>query len=81
MVYQLCSLVTTYRNVISTVTYVMEFTEECLTVFWTYVHALLCVFYVTWHLGHDHIDLLYKRIHFQSDNLPRELAICTIICI
>ena len=31
------------RNVTSTVTHVMEFTEERLSVFWTYVHALLCV--------------------------------------
>ena len=32
----------------------MESTEECLTVFWTYVHALLCgFFFVTWHLGQD----------------------------
>ena len=40
---------TTYHNVISTVTPVMEFTEKCLTVFWTYVHALLCA----WHLDQD----------------------------
>ena len=26
----------------------MEFTEECLTVFWTYVHVLLCVYPSTW---------------------------------
>ena len=34
----------------------MEFTEECLTVFWIYVHALTFVmrlFLVTWHMGHD----------------------------
>ena len=29
----------------STATHVMEFTEECLTVFWTYAHALLCVYF------------------------------------
>ena len=40
---------TTYRNVTSTVTHVMEFTEECSTVFWTYVHVLLCVYF--WSLG------------------------------
>ena len=39
----------TYRNVTSTVTHVMEFTEECLTVFWTYVYALLCIWF--WLLG------------------------------
>ena len=44
MVYPSCSLMTTYRNVTSTVTHVMEFTEECLTVFWT-VYALLCVLF------------------------------------
>ena len=44
---------TTYRNVTSTVTHVMEFTEECLTVFYIYVHALLCFFLVIWHLGQD----------------------------
>ena len=33
----------TYYNVTSNVTHFMEFTEECLTVFWTYVHALVCV--------------------------------------
>ena len=45
---------TTYRNVTSTKTHVMEFTEECLIVFWTYVHALLLVYFlVTWHLGQD----------------------------
>ena len=43
MVYPSCSWMTTYRNVASTVTHVLEFTEEYLTVFWTNVHALLCV--------------------------------------
>ena len=46
MVYPLCSWMTTYRNVTSThVTHVLEFTEEYLTVFWTNVHALLCVYF------------------------------------
>ena len=49
MVYISCCSMTTYRNVTSTVTHVMEFTEESLTVFWTYVHALLCVYF--WLLG------------------------------
>ena len=32
------------RNVTSTVTHFMELVaKECATVFWTYVHALLCV--------------------------------------
>ena len=44
MVYPSCSLMTTYRNVTLTVSHVTEFTEECLIVFWTYVHALLCVY-------------------------------------
>ena len=35
---------TTYRNVPSTLTYVIEFTEECLTVFWIYVHVMLCIY-------------------------------------
>ena len=45
MVHQSC----TYQNVTSTVTHFMEFTEEFLSVFWTYVHALLCVYF--WLLG------------------------------
>ena len=49
MVYPSYSWMTTYRNVTSTVTNVVEFTEECLTVFWTYGHALLCVYF--WLLG------------------------------
>ena len=28
----------------------------------------------------DHVDLIYKRIHFQSNIQPRELAICLVIC-
>ena len=27
-----------------------------------------------------HVDRIYKRLHFQSDIWPRELAICAIIC-
>ena len=49
MVYQSCSWMTTYRNVTSTLTHFMEFTEECLTLFWTYVHTLVCVYF--WLLG------------------------------
>ena len=49
MVYLSCCLMTTYHNVNSTVPHVMELTEECLTVFWTYVHALLCTYF--WLLG------------------------------
>ena len=59
------------------VTNVMEFTEDWLTVFWTYVHALLYVYF--WLLG-DHVDLKNKRLHFQSDFYLRELALCSIIC-
>ena len=55
---------TTYRNVTSTVTHVMEFTEECLTVFWTYVHALLCA----WHLDQDDkITLILYTICMLAD--------------
>ena len=43
------SWMTAYRNVTLTETIVMEFTDECLTVFWTYVHAFLCVYF--WLLG------------------------------
>ena len=32
-------------DVTSTVTNVMAFTEECLTVFWIYAHALLLVYF------------------------------------
>ena len=51
MVYPSCFWMTTYRNVTSTVTHVMEFTEECLNVLWAYVHAFLCVSFLlldTW---------------------------------
>ena len=66
---------TTYRNVTSTVTHVMEFTEECLTVFWTYVHALLCVlFLVTWHLGQDDkmTLILYTNVYIFKDTFNQE---------
>ena len=33
------------RDVTSTVTNVMAFTEECLTVFWIYAYALFCVYF------------------------------------
>ena len=61
MVYPSCFCMTTYRNVTLTVTHVMEFTEEFLTVFWTYEHALLCA----WHLDqNDKIMLiLYTKIY------------------
>ena len=61
---------TTYLNVTSTVTHVMEFTEKYLTVFWT-DYALLCVLFIGYLAPgprcQDHVDLIYKRIHFQSD--------------
>ena len=25
------------------------------------------LFFVIWHLGQDHIDIIYMRLHFQSD--------------
>ena len=58
----------TYRNLTSTVTHFMEFTKECLTVFLTYVHALLCLIFGYLAPGprrQDHVDLVYKykRIH------------------
>ena len=49
MVYSSCFWITTYRNVLSTVIHALEFTEEYLTVFWTNVYALLCVYF--WLLG------------------------------
>ena len=80
MVYPSCSRMPTYRNVTSTITHVMEFAEMCLTVFWTYVHALLISYLAPGPRSQDHVDLIYKRIHFQSDIQARELAKCTIIC-
>ena len=66
---------TAYRNVTLTVTNVMEFTEECLTVFWTYVHALLCVnFLVTWHLGQDDkiTLILYTNVYILKVTFNQE---------
>ena len=37
--------------------------------------------YGTWaKMRQDHVDIIYKRIHFHSDFQPSELAICAIIC-
>ena len=42
------------NDYIPTVTHVLEFTEEYLTVFWIKVHALFWrLFLVIWHLGQD----------------------------
>ena len=49
---------------------VVEFTEECLTVYWIYVNVSLWVFFGYLAPGRrkqDCVDLIYKRIHFQSD--------------
>ena len=45
MVHSLCSWMTSCRIVTLPVTHVMEFTEECLSGFWTYVHALLSIYF------------------------------------
>ena len=61
---------TTYRNVTLTVTYVMEYTEECLTVFGSM--SMLCYTFIFGYLApgprqQDFVNLIYKRIQFQSD--------------
>ena len=45
---------TTYHNVTSSVTHVMELTEECLTVFLDLCTCIVMrLFLVAWHLGQD----------------------------
>ena len=63
---------TAYRNVTLTVTNVMEFTKECLTVFWTYVHALLCVYF--WLLGQDDkiTLILYTNVYILKVTFNQE---------
>ena len=61
MVYPSCCYMTTYCNVTLTVTNVMAFAEECLAVFWICAYA-----WAKMTISH-HVDLIYKRIHFQSD--------------
>ena len=61
-------ILTTYRYITSTVTHYMEFTEECLTVFLTNVHALLCVIFGYLAPGtrsQDHVDLIYNVYIFK----------------
>ena len=84
MVYLSCCWMTTYRNVISTVPHVIEFTEESLAAFGSmsiHCYAFIFGYMAPGPRWQDHIDIIYKRIHFQSDILPRKLAICAIICI
>ena len=79
---------TTYRNVTSTVTHVLEFTEEYLTVFWTNVHAFLMrLFLVTWHLGQDDkiALILYTNVYIfkvtfnQGSWQYKSLSVCKLI--
>ena len=63
---------TTYRSVALTVTHVMEFTEEYLNVFWTYAHALLCVYF--WLLGQDDkiILIIYTNVYISKVTFNQE---------
>ena len=70
---------TTYRHAILTVTHVVE-----MSLSFGFM-SLLCHVFIFGYLApgprrQDHVDLVYKHVHFQRDIYPTELAIYAIIC-